>query len=113
MKSLDELARIREESKKLTNLRENGEAIRINVGMGTEGSRGTVLAFLEELEKKNVDAVVTQTANLDEANQAPVVELQIPGNNKVVYMKIDAEKARRIVADHIIGGNVISEWVIR
>ena len=117
MKSLDELAKIREEAKALTGLREGQDGAKIVIGMGTcgiaAGARETLMAFLDELAKRDIRTVtVTQTGCLGLCDQEPMVDIYIPGKNKVTYGKIDAEKARRIVANHIVNGNVMNEWVV-
>lgn len=66
MKSLEELARIREQAKQNLQLRESRDGIKIVVGMGTcgiaAGARETMNAILDELNKRNLSQViVTQT----------------------------------------------------
>jgi NADP-reducing hydrogenase subunit HndB len=117
MKSLEELAKIREESQELVGLRENRDGIKIVVGMGTTGiaagARDTVLAFISELAKYNVrDVVITQDAGLEPAQHEPLVEVLIPQKPKVVYGKVDAERAKKIVADHIVQGKLVKEALI-
>ena len=61
MKSLEELAKIRDEARKMMEIRdgESGEKTKIIVGMGTcgiaAGARETMGAVLQELEKRNLD----------------------------------------------------------
>lgn len=118
MKSLEELAKIREDAKKLTELREGSQRIKIIIGMATcgiaAGARDTLTAFLDELNKRNIqNAAITQTGCLGLCDQEPMVEIYLPGKNKVTYGKVNAEKARQIVANHIVNGNVVNEWVIQ
>lgn len=117
MNSLEELAKIREEAKKLTELREGKEGIQIIIGMGTcgiaAGARDTLMAFLDELGKRNIQNVtITQTGCIGLCEQEPIVEVEVPGKGKVRYGKVDAERARRIVANHIVNGNVLQELVL-
>ncbi len=117
MKSLEELAKIREEAKMLTNLREATEGIKIVIGMATcgiaAGARETMTAFLDELGKRNINNVtITQTGCIGLCEQEPLVEVYIPGQNKVTYGKVTTDRARQIVANHIANGNVVNEWVI-
>jgi NADP-reducing hydrogenase subunit HndB len=117
LKSLEELAKIREESRELTGLRENQDGIKIIVGMGTAGiaagARDTVLAFMTELAKYNIqDVVITQTAGLAPSQQEPLVEVLIPQKPKVTYGKVDAERAKKIVSDHIMQGKLVEEALI-
>ena len=117
MKSLEELAKIREEARKSIALREGQEGIKIVIGMGTcgiaAGARETIMAFLEELGKRNIqDAMVTQTGCLGLCEQEPIVYLYLPGKSKITYGRVNSERARQIVANHIVNGNPIGEWVI-
>jgi NADP-reducing hydrogenase subunit HndB len=117
LKSLEELAKIREKSRELTGLREKRDGIKIIVGMGTAGiaagARDTVLTFLNELAKHNIrDAVITQATGLEPAQQEPLVEVFIPQKPKVVYGKVDAERAKKIVSDHIVQGKIVEEALV-
>jgi NADP-reducing hydrogenase subunit HndB len=117
LKSLEELAKIRDESRELIGLRENRDGIKIVVGMGTAGiaagARDTVLAFMAELAKYNIrDVVVTQTAGMSPSQQEPLVEVLIPQKPKVVYGKVDVERAKKIVSDHIMQGKLVEEALI-
>ena len=42
----------------------------------------------------------------------PIVEVFIPGEEKVTYVKVDPEKAKEIFNRHIIGGQVVTDYVI-
>lgn len=119
MKSLDELAKIRDEARKKMEIRdgESGEKTKIIVGMGTcgiaAGARETMGAVLQELEKRNLDNVlVTQTGCMGLCEQEPILEVEVPGQPRISYGKVTAEKARQIIARHVVNGNIIGEWVI-
>jgi NADP-reducing hydrogenase subunit HndB len=117
VKSLEELVEIREDAKKLTGLREGSQKIKLVIGMATcgiaAGSRETLTAFLDELGKRNIqDVAITQTGCLGHCDQEPLVEVYTPGKNKVTYGKVTADRARQIVANHLVNGNVVNEWVI-
>ena len=36
----------------------------------------------------------------------------MPGQEKVTYVKMDAEKAKRVVAEHLVNGNIVTEYTI-
>ena len=42
----------------------------------------------------------------------PIVEVFVPNQEKVTYCKVDAEKAKNIIANHIVNGNVCTEYLI-
>lgn len=117
MKTVEELERIRKQAQAMTRLREGKETTRIVVGMGTcgiaAGARETLAAIMDELAKRNIqDVVVTQTGCVGLCEQEPIVDVIKPGAPKVTYGKVTQEKARQIVASHVVNGKVVGEWVI-
>lgn len=118
MKSLEELAAIRDKMKDKVSLREGENSIRIVVGMATcgisAGARPVLNAFVEEVSNAGLsDSVtVTQTGCIGICQFEPVVEVFEAGKEKVTYVKMTAEKAKRIVDEHIKSGKVVSEYTI-
>ena len=118
MKSLAELQAIRDKARAAVNIRENAEAeTRVLVGMATcgiaAGARPVLNAFVEEVAKRGLrDIMVTQTGCIGICQYEPVVEIVTPGQEKVTYVKMTAEKAVRVVNDHLVNGNVVTEYTI-
>jgi len=119
MKSLAELAAIREKMKDKIVLREGGDAsIRIVVGMATcgiaAGARPVLNAFVEGVEKEGLGgkAIVSQTGCIGICQYEPVVEVMEPGKEKVTYVKMTPEKAEKELKEHIKGGKVVQEYTI-
>lgn len=117
MKSLEELAKIREEAKRRLELREGTGGPRLVIAMGTcgiaAGARETLMAVLDELGKRNLaNVTVTQTGCVGLCEQEPLMEVIIPGQPKVTYGRVDANRARQIIASHIVNGNIIGDWVV-
>ncbi len=119
MKSLAELKAIRDRAKANVALRkENPNAARVLVGMATcgiaAGARPVLNAFTEEIAKRGLqdDIVVTQTGCIGICQYEPVVEVEIPGQEKVTYVKMTPEKVARIVNDHLVNKNVVTEYTI-
>ena len=118
MKSLAELAAIREKMQNKVIIREGVNATRIVVGMATcgiaAGARPVLNAFVEEVNYQNLaDSVtVTQTGCIGICQYEPVVEVFESGKDKVTYVKMDAEKAKKVVEQHIKGGNVVTDYTI-
>ena len=118
MKSLAELQAIRERMQNKVNLREGGEATtRIVVGMATcgiaAGARLVLAERVEEVQRRGLKGVsVSQTGCIGICQLEPVIEVFEAGKEKVTYIKITPEKARRGVAEHIVNGNVVSEYAI-
>ena len=118
MKSLEELKAIRDKMKNNVNLREeNGDNIRVVVGMATcgiaAGARPVLNAFTEEVAKRNLHNVtVTQTGCIGICQYEPVVEIIDASGEKTTYVKMTADKVARVVTDHLVNGNVVSEYTI-
>lgn len=117
MKSLEDLKRIREQAQAQIRLRTQEASTKIIVGMGTcgiaAGARETLMAILDELSKRNIqDVVVTQTGCVGLCEYEPLVNVVKPGQPKVTYMKVTPDRARQIIASHIVNDQVISEWVL-
>ena len=118
MKSLEELAAIRERMKSTVTLREGQNDIRIVVGMATcgiaAGARPVLNAFVEEVAKQGAGekATVTQTGCIGVCRLEPVVEVFQSGKEKVTYVKMTADKVARVVSEHILGGKIVDEYTI-
>ncbi len=118
MKSLAELEAIRNKSINAMNMRKDGEnGTRIVVGMATcgiaAGARDVLAAISEELAKRNVaHASVSQTGCIGMCQYEPIVEVMVPGQEKVTYVKVDREKAAKIVSEHIINNKPVVEYTI-
>ncbi len=117
MKSLSDLRAIKDKAKKEMAAREQSAKYRIVIAMGTcgiaAGARSVMSAILDEMNKRNVtQAVVTQTGCLGFCDQEPLVQVvQSDKGTTTTYGKITPEIARRIVTDHILGGQVVSSHV--
>ena len=118
MKTLAELAAIREKMQSKVVIREGESAIRVVVGMATcgiaAGARPVLNAFVEGVNKEDLTAkvTVTQTGCIGICQYEPVVEVFEEGKDKVTYVKLDADKAAEIVEKHLKGGNVVTEYTI-
>ena len=118
MKTLAELQAIRDSMKDKVSLRNGTAGMRVVVGMATcgiaAGSRPVLNAFVEEVNKQGLTekATVTQTGCIGICQYEPVVEVFEAGKDKVTYVKMTAEKARRVVEEHIKGGKIVHEYTI-
>ena len=56
--------------------------------------------------------LVTQTGCIGLCQYEPIVEVTMPGPEKVTYVKMTPDKVGRVVADHIIGGKPVTEFTI-
>ncbi len=118
MKSLAELQAIRDKARSQMTAREDSDDnIRVLVGMATcgiaAGARPVMTALMEEITKRELPKVtVTQTGCIGICQYEPVVEIVAPGKDKVTYVNMTPEKAIRVVNDHLVNGNVVTEFTI-
>ena len=123
MKSLAELQAIRDRAKMAVNVRENSEAkTRVLVGMATcgiaAGARPVLTAISDEVNKRELhDVLVTQTGCIgiclnSGVSLDTVTEVIDENGTKTTYVKMTPEKALRVVNDHIVNGNVVTEYTI-
>lgn len=117
VKSLDDLKRIRDEALKKQQIKETSGKTEIIVGMGTvgiaAGARETLKAILDMIEKDNLtDVIVRQTGNIGLDSYEPIVQVVMPGQEKVTYGKVNPEMVCRIIKEHVLGGEVVTEYQI-
>lgn len=117
MKSIEELKAIKERALKEISIRENDNKVRIVVGMATcgiaAGAKPVMSAFIDELNKRNIhDVTVSMTGCIGICRYEPIAEVYEANGEKTTYVKLDAEKARRIVAEHIVNQQPVIEFTI-
>ncbi|HZJ82702.1 MAG TPA: (2Fe-2S) ferredoxin domain-containing protein [Clostridia bacterium] len=117
MKTLKDLEEIRQRTLESVNLRKDRTGTRIVVGMATcgiaAGARPVLMAFLEEVKNRKLQEVtVTQTGCIGVCRLEPMVEVYSPGQEKVTYVDMTADKAKRVVAEHLVNGQIVDEFTI-
>lgn len=91
--------------------------IHVRVGMATcgiaAGAREVVAALTEEIGRRHLNnAAVTQMGCIGICQYEPIVEVTLPGQDKVTYVKMTAEKAARVVEEHLCGGKPVAEYTL-
>ena len=118
MKSLEELAALRERMKNSVAMRQdNSNTTRVVVGMATcgiaAGARPVLTAFVEEVNRRGLqDVTVTQAGCIGMCKLEPIVEVFQPGKEKVTYLKMTPGKGARIVSEHLVNGNPVMEYTV-
>ncbi len=115
IKSLAELKLKKEELEKKLNLREKSNEpekyIQIKVGMATSGIASgakVVMDYLiEELNKRGIDAVVTQTGDMGYCYAEPTIEVKRPGEDPIVFGYVDIKKADEIIEKYLKNGELV------
>ena len=116
MKSLEELRELRAELEKEISARNSEGKPKIIIGMGTcgiaAGARDILQALTQELRKRNLDVITTQTGCIGMCEKEPLMDVQLPGQDRITYGKITTKDVERIVVEHLINGNVVAELAI-
>lgn len=117
MKSIAELEKIRKEALEKINIRKDRKGTRIVVGMATcgisAGARPVLMALLEEAKLRSLEnVVITQTGCIGACRLEPMVEVYKEGEEKVTYVEMTPEKARKVIVDHIVNGKIVKDFTI-
>lgn len=117
VKTLEDLKRLREEALEKRRVKSASGEIQIVVGMGTvgiaAGARETLKAILEFIEKETLtDIVVRQTGNIGLDSWEPIVQVIVGDSPKVTYGKVSPDAARRIMKEHVVGGQIVKDYAL-
>ena len=115
IKNLADLRALKDKLQSKTKLREKSEypeqLVQIKVAMATcciaSGSRETMNYIVDELDKRNIEAVVTQTGCMGYCYAEPTVEVIIPGKEPIVFGYVDVKKADEIIEKYVKGGMLV------
>ena len=119
IKNLADLRDLKDKLQSKTKLRDKSETpeqmVQVKVAMATcciaSGSRETMNYIVDELDKRNIDAVVTQTGCMGYCYAEPTVEVVMPGKEPVVFGYVDTKKADEIIEKYIKSG-ILVEGII-
>lgn len=117
MKSLKELAAIRNRARSQVEVRNNSAAKKVVVGMATSGiaagARSVLQEVMREIAGKGLgDVLVSQSADIGRSGLEPVVEVLLPGEQKLTYVKVSPEMVPRIVEESVMGGRPVTEYTL-
>ena len=118
MKSLEELKALKAKMQDKMGIRNDDSATtRVVIGMATcgiaAGAKPVLKAFSDEIAKRGLaNVAVSQTGCIGICQYEPVVEVYVGKEEKVTYVKMTPEKVAKVVSDHIVNGNVVTEYTI-
>jgi NADP-reducing hydrogenase subunit HndB len=110
-----DLQTIKANVKAKMSLRERSETpesmVQIRVAMATcgiaSGAKIVMDYLVNELDKRNIPAVVTQTGCMGYCYAEPTIEVTRPGNDPLVFGYVDSKKADQIIEKYIKNGELI------
>lgn len=109
IKSLADLKKLKADLQSKIALREKSEhpegRVLVKVAMSTcgiaSGAKDVMEYMIDEFEKRNIDAIVTQTGCIGYCYAEPTVEITLPGKEPVVYGYVDTRKADELIEKYI------------
>ena len=115
IKSLADLRKIKDDLQGKMKLREmsaNPDGhVQIKVAMATcgiaSGAKDVMDFFINELDKRNIEAVVTQTGCMGYCYAEPTLEVTIPGKDPIVFGYVDLKRADQIIEKYIKNGELV------
>ncbi|MGD2034120.1 MAG: (2Fe-2S) ferredoxin domain-containing protein [Bacteroidales bacterium] len=111
IKTIDELRKLKNDLVEKQGKSNAPDMIKIKVAMATcciaSGSKNTIEFINNELLKRNIDALVTQTGCMGYCYAEPTVEVTIPGKEPVIFGYVDEKKADEIIEKYIRGGELV------
>jgi len=116
--TLEDLAKIREKTKRLTTIREGGEyRAKICVHMGTcgiaAGARTIMNALMKELEERALsDVLLTNSGCAGLCSREPMATVEIAGQAPVKYVDLTEKKIKEIFEKHVLGGRIVTEYAL-
>jgi NADP-reducing hydrogenase subunit HndB len=112
-----DLEAIAQKSKRTMLLREGAGRAKVIVHMGTcgiaAGARKVMKAVMDEVEAKDLkDVVVTISSCAGLCSREPMVTVELEGQPAVKYVDMDPEKVKKVLADHVVGGQIVTEYAL-
>jgi len=113
----EDLEKITDRMKKMRVLREGTARARVIMHMGTcgiaAGARNVMNALLAELEEKDIkDVIVTTSGCAGLCSREPMATVEIMEAPPVKYVDLNAEKIKRILSEHVLGGKIVIEYAL-
>lgn len=114
---IEDLKRIKEKVRRITNLREGAGRAKVTVHMGTcgiaAGARKIMSVLIDEIEKQDVkDVLVATSGCAGLCSREPMATVEVLGKAPVKYVDLTEEKMRRIFREHVMEGNVLKEYAL-
>lgn len=119
MKTLEELARIRDEalSKAQEGKKSEENLYVMTIGMATcgitAGARPVFTAFLECMSADGEERLkILQTGCFGKCSEEPMIKLETPSGQCYYYGKLTPQRAEIIYSQHIIKGEIVDEYLV-
>jgi NADH-quinone oxidoreductase subunit F len=88
----------------------------VYIGMATcgiaAGAQKTLEALRKELQSQKIDAHVATVGCVGMCAKEPLVDVMLPGEERIAYANVHPPMVARIVDEHVAGGQVVGEWAL-
>ena len=115
--TIEDLKKIKEKTAKETSLRGGPANIIITVHMGTcgiaAGARDVMSALMEEMaEADRQDIRVVASGCMGMCSSEPNVTVETQDSEPIVYQLMDSNKMRQVFKQHVLGGDVQTDFAL-
>ncbi len=115
IKTLADLRNMRDEVRSKINLRVKSEnpdqMVQVRVAMATcgiaSGAKEVMEFMMDAMEKRGIEAVVTQTGCMSYCFAEPTIEVTVPGKDPIVFGYVDVKKADEVIEKYIRNGELV------
>lgn len=114
---IEDLAKIKENTRRMTILREGAGNAKVTVHMGTcgiaSGARDIMSTILSEIKKRDVkDVIVTTSGCAGLCSREPMATVELKGATPVKYVDLTPKKIEEIFEKHVLGGKIVKEYAL-
>ena len=115
IKTLDDLKKMKGDLQGKVQLREKSlradNIPQVKVAMATcgiaSGAKKIMEYMMDELDKRGIEAVVTQTGCMGYCYAEPTIEVKLPGSEPLVFGNVDIAKANEVIEKYIKKGELV------
>lgn len=115
--TIEDLKKIKEKHHAEFSLREGGARVKVTVHMGTcgiaAGARDVMSALVDGIAAAALtDVIVTNSGCAGACSKEPMATVEVLGQAPVKYVQLNPEKVKKILEEHIKGGNMVESYAM-
>jgi NADP-reducing hydrogenase subunit HndB len=115
--TIEDLKKIKEQTRRTTLLREGAGRAKVTVHMGTcgiaAGARNIMDALMVILEEQNADDVILTTSGCAGlCSREPMATIEIANEAPVKYVDLTPDKIRQVFTQHVMQGEILTDYAL-
>ena len=115
--TIEDLQKIKDQTRRTTQLRDGAGRAKVTVHMGTcgiaAGARNIMDALLKIVDEQDVsDVIVSASGCAGLCSREPMATVELVDEAPVKYVDLTAEKIRKVFMEHVMGGEIVSEYAL-